>query len=876
MTPDLVCLEKHFLPFVEKPSRYLGGEPGLSRLPENPTLRVALAFPDLYELGMSYLGLRILLHLANEIESVACERVFMPWFDAVIRLKAENLPLFTLETRTPLKNLDLIGINIQYELHSTNILGLLDLAGIPLFAADRTESDPIILGGGPLAYHPEPFAPFFDAIAVGDGEELFPEALTVLAAEKRKGTTRFGMIRALGDIQGIYLPSYYEPQYSKTGEYQSLRRLDDGLPKIILSRITNPLQAQYYPIQPIVPTLEATHNRLVVEIARGCSRGCRFCAPGMNNRPVRERPISDLLKEADAGLSATGYNELSLLSLSIADYSCLSELLESLEPILSHHRASLSFPSLRPDKFTPQMADRAASGSRTGLTFAPEAASQLLRGGINKDTSDEALLNAAELAFERGWKSLKLYFMIGLPGETEVDLHAMIDLINKVNIVGRKHQGGQINVSVSPFSPKPHTPFEREGQLPIQELRSRLDLLRRSLHRHRNVKLEVRGPEISRIETAIARSDRRGGQAILNSYRAGGLFDAWSNGFSADRWEKSFGEAELSLDRLTGMYSQTQPLPWEHITNGIDSEFYNSEQQAAARSEMTPDCRSEGCQFCGLQTRHDVPCPESPVTSKIALPTIRSTSHQSESCQRYRLRYQRSDEARYHAHLATLGVFERALRRLQMPLEFTQGYKPHLKLSASPPLALGMTSQSEYLDFGLWENWSDGLLDSLQKGLPAGYRALHVREILRGQPNIGALNIFQYRVVSRLLPDGAFLKAGINTLLLADSLPVQRVGPGKIRSFDARPSIWMLAYVEGDLVIGIKNHGGPTPRVEDVLKLLLAGSANQPDLSPAGLLADWDVERQGMWWDIAGIHQSPDQLIYQEITVNSEPSKYES
>jgi radical SAM family uncharacterized protein/radical SAM-linked protein len=858
MTPDPTNLEHCFFPYVEKPGRYIGGELGLPRLPENPSLRVALAFPDVYELGMSYLGLRILYHLANQSSEVACERVFMPWFDAVKRMRECSIPLFSLETRTPLNHFDLIGINLQYELHATNILGILDLSQIPLLAQDRKPGDPIVIGGGPLSLHPEPFAPFFDAIVVGDGEEVFPKILEQLILEKRHSTLRQQTVRNLGDFPGVYLPAYYQPRYNSFGQFDGFDHLDPTLPTRIERRITPELKSDHYPAQPIVPTLELTHNRLIIEIARGCSRGCRFCAPGMANRPVREREIPEIVNAADLGLSATGYNEVSLLSLSSADYSCLGELLDGLAPILDSHRASLSFPSLRPDLFTPQMADRAATGNRTGLTFAPEAATVRLRGIINKATSDEALLNAAALAFERGWKSIKLYFMLGLPGEEDADVWAIVDLVKQVESAASRFGGRQINVSVSPFTPKPHSPFERSRQLTMEELRHRIGILRQGLQRSRNVKLDIRRPEISQIEAAIARGDRRVAMAILACYHNGGLFDAWSDGFSFRRWESAFKSVDLNIEQIVGKISPVSRLPWGIINSGIDDQFINAENRSSDNFELTPDCRVEGCQFCGLQAREDIPCPEIRLPSPTeSLPHL---SHVPEpaTVHRYRIKYQRDRQSRYHAHLSVVGVFERALRRLNLPLEFTQGMRPHLRLIASPPLAMGMTSRAEYIEFGIELPWTDDLTIQLQSGLPAGLRIDSVHTFPINHPSLGALNIFQYRARPCMQISGDDVKASMTTMMEAASLPVQRIGPEKTQTFDARPSLWVLAYVEGDIVWGVINRGGPSPRSEDVFRMLFAAVPNPPDLQPHNLLADWEIERLGMWWEVDGVRIAPD------------------
>jgi len=854
MSLDRRQLEQSFLPFVAKPGRYFGGEQNLPPLPQNPDLRVSLAFPDLYELGMSYLGLRILLHRASQIEGVACERVFMPWFDAEKRLRELRLPLFTLESRTPLGELDLIGFNVQYELHATNILAMLDLAGIPLRAAQRSEDDPIVIAGGPLAFHPEPFAPFFDAIAVGDGEDLFPDVLLSLKTGKQAGTTRREKLRALGDIPGIYLPGFYEPQYGQKGEYSGLKRTDDSLPPVIEARITPRLLPQHYPARPIVPLIEATHNRLVLEIARGCSRGCRFCGPGMVHRPVRERPIADLLKEAEQGLDATGFSQVSLLSLSTADYSRLEVLLDALAPLLDQRQASLSFPSLRPDHFTPQMADRAAAGARTGLTLAPEAATPRLRAVVNKETSDEDLLNAIRLAFERHWKSVKLYFMIGLPTETDEDIYALADLVKRAVRLGKDFGGRSLNVSISPFSPKPNTPFERNGQFAKSDLARRIGILKSHLQKYHSVRLEFRDLDVVRIETAIARGDRRTADAIEKSYQAGGLFDAWTDGFSIGRWEEAYQRAGLALNAASAQIPDDAVKPWGHIEPGISAEFLEEEVQAAQRGEYTPDCRSTGqCHLCGLQSHPDLPCPEIFQLERFEPAAIIPGKPVSE-IQRYRLIYRREAPSRYMSHLDTLDALERALRRLRVPIEFTQGMKPHPRLIASPPLPLGMTSCAEYLDFGIAQSWSEELMIRLQTVLPPGFEAVGALLLAPGGPSLGGLNIFLYRAELPASLAGSDYAPAIRTLLGATAIPIVRSEPKRARAFDARPSLWKLEQESrGFILIGLKSAGIAIPRVSDILGLLM------PDSGPENPIA-LPMERLAMWWETDGERRSPDDI----------------
>jgi radical SAM family uncharacterized protein/radical SAM-linked protein len=857
MKLDFEYLEQNFLPYVEKPDRYIGNEINLPELTDDPQLRVVLAFPDLYELGMSYLGLRILLHLGNSIEGVACERVFMPWFDAVERLRSLNIPLFSLESKTPLRGFDLIGFNLQYELHATNILAMLDLAGIPLRSDDRTGEDPVIIAGGPLTANPEPFAPFFDAVVIGDGEDVFPELLELFKKEKGEGSDRNSYIRKLGNLPGIYLPSFYDLAVDRNGNHRELICRDSNLPRVIQTRIAPELLPRHYPRDNIIPVLEPTHNRYVMEISRGCSKGCRFCEPGMTGRPVRERPVADLVKQACEGLTATGYSDLSLLSLSTADYRYLDELLDGLDPVLTSNNASLSFPSLRPDRFTPQMAERASKQKRTGLTFAPEAATPRLRAVINKQTTDEAILDAARLAFEKGWQLIKLYFMIGLPTETDEDVQAIVDLVKKIGQIKKPYRNPKINVSVSPFSPKPHTPFEREGQLPPDEIRRRIAILKEGFKGLKSVKLELRPPEVSRVEMLIGRGDRRYADAIEACYRAGGLFDAWTDGFSAHRWQQAFSDAGIDVEGAIKPIPSGRRLPWSHIDVGISVEFLQEEIEGAEARQFTPDCRDEGCRFCGLHEKPEVPCPDI-LELPVEFPALSLTDPGPENSQlRYRLVYKREGPARFSSHLDVIGVLKKALRRSQVPLEFTKGFRPHLRISTSPPLGTGICSSCELLDIGTSESWTKTLTNKLNEALPFGIDVIDVVETLESKPSIGALNAFLYKANPRR---GSILPSWIDRieeLMNADSIPILRTGPKGARAFDARSKIWKLQAEDDNLLIGVRSTQGPLPRIHEILPIILEDNGDWKELESADIIAGWNIVRTGMWWYKEGNFLSP-------------------
>jgi len=840
-----------FLPSVEKPERYLGQETGLPLLPHRPDLRVALSFPDLYELGMSYLGLRILYHLANQVEGVACERVFMPWFDAVKRLRELDLPLFTLETKTPLSDLDLVGFNLQYELHATNILAMLDLGRIPLRREDRGETDPIVIAGGPLVYNPEPFARFFDAIVVGDGEVIWPELLTKLKELKKRGLSRSEKIRSLAELDGIYVPSLYFPNFDSDGNYTGLNLGDKSIPHSIDARIIPRLQRDYYPQKPIVPTLETIHHRVVVEIARGCSCGCRFCSAGMIYRPVRERSVADLLQHIDRELTETGFDDLSLLSLSTADYRYLEPLLDGLKPILEKHRARLSFPSLRSQMFTPQMADRAATLRRSGLTFAPEAATDRLRRVINKNTSNEDLLKACELAFERGWQLVKLYFMVGLPTETEADIQAMIELIKQVDAIGKGSRHWNINVSLSPFSPKPHTPFQYDGLLPPEEIRRRYDLLKQGLGRYRRIRLDLRPPEIAMVETAIVRGGRKTGEAIEARYRQGAIFDAWTDGFSFDGWVDAFKQAGLDLKDECSAIPQRSPLPWDHINSGVSSAFLQAERNIATMRRLTSDCREDECHYCGLHIQDILSCPEIP-EFPIEIPEFTPKEPEPEEFQRYIMQYCRRSESRFYTHHGVSAAIERALKQLEIPLEYKKGFHPRVKMSTCPPLNLGFMSDCELVEFGVGVEWEDIHTDQLRQRLPLGIEPVRIVPNRDKMQSIGALNSFLFKIIPPNRIDIDTISDKIDALLNSPECIIERITPKKTVRYNARPGIWMLRMDQDSIMLGVETTGSKIPRVDDLLKVLFPESRSYD--YP---FADWEITRIGQWWIDQGIRRAP-------------------
>ncbi len=722
----------------EKPGRYTGGEVNSIKPSADAELKVCLLFPDLYELGVSYYGFQILYHLFNQIPGVACERSYLPWEDMQLFLRRGKRRLYSLESGRFLNTFDVIGITLQTELHYPGVVKALDLAGIPRYAADRRLDDPLVIGGGPCAFHPEPVALFFDAFVVGDGEEVVPELAALLMDRDFRRADRREKWQRLACVEGMYAPAFY----SQPGDPRRRLQTESGAHPTIRARVTPRLKRVYYPDRPYVPNIAAAHDRLTVEIMRGCSQGCRFCQAGMINRPVRERNPLEVIEQVLTGLDSTGWNEVGLLSLSTSDYGGCRFLFPKLVEALSERRATVSFPSMRPGSFTEEMASLDTGGRKVSLTFAVEAGSERLRSVINKSLCEEELFEAVARAFRHGWRGVKLYFMVGLPTERDSDVAEGADLLFRLR--RQIPRGKSLHVSVSSFIPKPFSVFEREAYVEVELLLKRQMRLIADL-RGRGVDAAWRDPQESLVEAALCRGDRRMARVIEEVAEAGSGFEAWDSEFSRNRWFEALERNLPDWQSSVGKLKDNHILPWDHISKGLTPRFREIEIARAEAAERTPDCR-EDCAQCGLMNICDY-FQSSRVSDRLADEiSLKSCDVQPnegggkidsgvwtpaaavEPRWRYRLEFTKLRRMRYLGHLDVMRAVECGLQRAGAPLAHSRGFNPRPQVSFGPALPLGVGARKTWIEFQTTcEMDPDEWRSRLQKELPKGLRPLALK-----------------------------------------------------------------------------------------------------------------------------------------------------
>lgn len=604
-----LALSDDILLQIENPARYIGGEVNSMMKDPKGKIRFCMCFPDVYEIGMSHLGMQILYHMFNEREDTWCERVFSPWTDLDKVMRKEQIPLFALESQDPIQKFDFLGITIQYEMCYTNILQILDLSLMPLHAKDRGEEYPIVIGGGPCVYNPEPLAPFFDLFYIGEGETVYDDLLEAYKANQAAGGSKLDFLKMAAQIPGIYVPSFYQESYHEDGTLASFEPVYPDAPAKIQKQVVMDMTSSFYPKTLVVPFIKATQDRVTLEIQRGCIRGCRFCQAGMIYRPTREKEVERLKACAKELLLATGYDEISLSSLSSSDYSQLKDLVTFLIDEFKSKGVNISLPSLRIDAFALDVMSKVQDIRKSSLTFAPEAGSQRLRDVINKGLTEEVILHGAHDAFEGGWNKVKLYFMLGLPTETEDDMKGIAHLAEKIAMEyydtvpkEKRHGKVQITVSTSFFVPKPFTPFQWAPMCTKEEYLGKAKVVKneiRSQLNQKSIRYNWHEADVTVLEGFLARGDRRCADVIETAYRKGALYDAWSETFSWDIWEQSFAETGVNPDFYTlRERNLDELLPWDFIDAGVTKEFLQREWKHATQEEVTPNCRMK-CSGCG-------------------------------------------------------------------------------------------------------------------------------------------------------------------------------------------------------------------------------------------------------------------------------------
>lgn len=788
---------------VLKPARYTGGEfNAIIKDHSKVKCKFALALPDVYEVGMSNLGLAILYNILNKRSDTACERVYAVLTDMEEEMRRLNLPLYALESKVAIKDFDFVGFSLQYEMIFSNVLNMLDMSQIHLKSSERTDDEPFIVGGGPCVYNVEPIADFFDFFVIGEGEEVLNEVVEKFVEWKKLNQPRKKFLERLLEIDGIYVPSFYEPMYVEE-KFVGLKKLNPKAKSIINKRVIKDMDKIFSVERPIVPYLDIVHNRIMLELFRGCSRGCRFCQAGICYRPVRERSKDKLKSMARGLINATGYDEISLTSLSSADYSCLRYLAGELMNEFQNEKVSLSLPSLRIDSFSIELADKLQQVRKSGLTFAPEAGTQRLRDVINKGVTEENLLEACGAAFAKGWKAVKLYFMMGLPTETDEDIKGIAELAKKVvnKYVEINHKRGvKVTVSVSCFVPKPFTPFQWFAQIPIEEFERRQQLLK-SLITDRAIVFNYHNAKLSWLEGVIARGDRRLNEVIYQAWKDGAKFDGWSDLFKFEIWQEAFDKCGINPKYYNERQrDMNEILCWEHTTPGVRKNFLIDEWNKAMKEQLTQDCRRTHCIGCGICQELGVQVIDH-ANEKIQSSLISKREIIKEEPTKYRVQINKGEEISILSHLDYVDIYRRAIIRSKLPISYSEGYNPHMKMSFANALAVGVTSEAEYFDFQLNVNLpEEEVMKRMNEQLPEGAKIIRLKKLKNKTPKLMAIaDLSTYEIETFKFDEEA-----IERFNQEKEIIYERVTPKKKQIIDVKKFVERIEAEEMKLKVKIK------------------------------------------------------------------------
>ncbi|MBN1363757.1 MAG: TIGR03960 family B12-binding radical SAM protein [Syntrophaceae bacterium] len=805
------------LPGAEKPSRYIGTEVNTIHK-DKAGVRFLLAFPDTYEVGMSHLGLQILYSILNEIPYVSAERCFAPWPDREKQLRGKKIPLTSLESQMSMADFDVVGFSLQYELSYTNVLNMLDLGGIPLYHTKRKDGHPLIIAGGPCCFNPSPLADFIDAFVIGESEEVVREITTTIRAGKKNSLSRKNLINELAKIPGIYAPAVHVKN------------------QIIKKRNVIDLNLWNYPAKPVVPLTQAIHDRITLEIARGCTRGCRFCQAGMLWRPYRERNISLLMEMADKMLAATGHEEISLLSLSSGDYSCIEPLVKNLMNRYYQKRIALALPSLRVESLNETLMEEIKRIRKTSFTLAPEAGTDKMRMIINKGNTTEDLLSTVDKIFSASWKSVKLYFMLGLPYETKEDWEGIVELAYETLRAAKNR--GQVTINLSTFVPKPHTPFQWEKQISMEETFEAQKFIRQKI-RHRNLNVKWHDAQMSFLEGIFSRGDETTGRLLESAFRKGCRFDGWSEILRFDLWEEALAESGINPEEYLRERDINEKLPWDNIDCGVNREFLLQERQKSTEKIATQDCRFDVCQNCGVcdsSATKNILAEKEGINSDLSLSSPPDTALTKET--KYRITFNKLERARFLSHLELSAALIRALRRSTIKLAYTAGFHPHPKISFATATSVGMESRQEYVDVNAREYLSNlsSLKSEINFALPGGIKILEIRKLEQGEKAIAqATQGFEYELQLPATIDSYRLKTmkdNIKNFLASPVFNIQKISKGKTVTKDIRPFVKNLTL------------DSTGKKIHFTVSYVQEGSARPSDIITHILKSDTDESRQ--------------------------------